>query len=197
MAQSVKNLPTMQETWVQFLGGEDSLEKGMATHISILAWEVPWIEEPGGLQSMGLQRFRHNWVTNMFNKSTGFPGGSDSKESACNAGDTRVRKIPWRREWLSTWVFLPGEFHGQKSLVGYIPWGHKRVGHNWLTNTHTHSIKTTLVTCHQSPLHNSMQWSAPSSPLTRPIGCLFLCTYIYIYIYILAASSLSCATWDL
>ena len=60
MAQSVKNLPAMQETWVQFLGGEDSLEKGMATHISILAWEVPWIEEPGGLQSMGLQRFRHN-----------------------------------------------------------------------------------------------------------------------------------------
>ena len=60
MAQSVKNLPAMQETWVQFLGGEDSLEKGMATHISILAWEVSWIEEPGGLQSMGLQRFRHN-----------------------------------------------------------------------------------------------------------------------------------------
>ena len=49
----VKNLPAMQETWVQSLGQEVSLEKGMATHSSILAWEIPWTEEPGGLQSMG------------------------------------------------------------------------------------------------------------------------------------------------
>ena len=49
----VKYLPTMQETQVQFLGWEDPLEKGMATHSSILAWEVPWTEEPGGLQSVG------------------------------------------------------------------------------------------------------------------------------------------------
>ena len=52
---SVKNLPAMQETWVQFLGWEDALEKEMATHSSILAWKIPWTEEPGGLQSMGLQ----------------------------------------------------------------------------------------------------------------------------------------------
>ena len=55
MVQTVKNLPAMQETRVQFLGWEDSLEKEMATHSSILAWEIPWTEEPGGLQSMGLQ----------------------------------------------------------------------------------------------------------------------------------------------
>ena len=55
VAQSVKNLPAMQETWVQFLGQEDPLEKGVATHSSILAWEIPWTEEPGGLQSMGSQ----------------------------------------------------------------------------------------------------------------------------------------------
>ena len=54
VAQSVKNLPMMQETWVQSLGWEDPLEKEMATHASILAWEIPWTEEPGGLQSMGL-----------------------------------------------------------------------------------------------------------------------------------------------
>ena len=54
----VKNLPTMQETRVQSLGQEDPLEKAMATHSSILAWEIPWTEEPGGLQSMGLQRVR-------------------------------------------------------------------------------------------------------------------------------------------
>ena len=56
----VKNLPAMQETWVQSLGQEVSLEKGMATHSSILAWEIPWTEEPGGLQSMGSQRVGHN-----------------------------------------------------------------------------------------------------------------------------------------
>ena len=50
----VKNLPAMQETWVQSLDWEDPLERGMATHSSILAWEIPWTEKPGGLQSMGL-----------------------------------------------------------------------------------------------------------------------------------------------
>ena len=56
----VKNLSTMRKTWVQSLGWEDLLEKGMATHSSILAWRIPWIEEPGELQSMGLQRVRHD-----------------------------------------------------------------------------------------------------------------------------------------
>ena len=50
VAQQVKNLPAMQETWVRSLGGEDPLEKEMATHSSILAWRIPWMEEPGGLQ---------------------------------------------------------------------------------------------------------------------------------------------------
>ena len=54
-SQSVKNLPAMLETWVQFLGQEDPLEKEVATHFSILAWKIPWTEEPGGLQSMGSQ----------------------------------------------------------------------------------------------------------------------------------------------
>ena len=53
VAQMVKNLPALWETWVQFLGWEDPLEKGMATHYSILARRIPWTEEPGGLQSMG------------------------------------------------------------------------------------------------------------------------------------------------
>ena len=63
MAQTVKNLPAMQETHVQSLDGEDPLEKGMATHSSILAWRIPWTEEHGRLQSMGLQRVGHNLVT--------------------------------------------------------------------------------------------------------------------------------------
>ena len=55
MAQTVKHLPTMRETWVQSLGWEDLLEKEMATHFDILAWEILWTEEPGGLQSMWSQ----------------------------------------------------------------------------------------------------------------------------------------------
>ena len=51
----IKNLPVMQETWVRSMGQEDPLEMGMATHSSILAWRIPWMEEPGGLQSMGSQ----------------------------------------------------------------------------------------------------------------------------------------------
>ena len=64
VAQMVKNLPAMQETWVRSLGQEDPLEKEMATHSSILVWKIPWTEEPGRLQSMGSQRVRHNWVNN-------------------------------------------------------------------------------------------------------------------------------------
>ena len=60
MVQTVKNLPVMQETQVRSLGREDSLEKGRATHSSILAWRVPWTEEPGGLQSIASQRVGHD-----------------------------------------------------------------------------------------------------------------------------------------
>ena len=60
MVQKVKNLPAMQETWVPSLDGEDPLEKGMASLSSIPAWRIPWTEEPGGQQSMGLQRAGHD-----------------------------------------------------------------------------------------------------------------------------------------
>ena len=83
----------MQKTW------EDPLEKGMATYSSILAWEIPWIEEPGRLQFMGSQRVRHSWTTSLYWEvlNTQFvfsyltlgnnPGSSNGEESACNAGD--------------------------------------------------------------------------------------------------------------
>ena len=68
MAQMVKRLPATQETRVRFLGQEDPLEKEMAIHSSILAWEIPWTDEPGRgcVVSMGLQRVGHNWATNSF-----------------------------------------------------------------------------------------------------------------------------------
>ena len=64
MAQIVKNLPALQETWVQSLGWEDLLEEEMATLSSILAWRIPWTEEPGRLQSIGSQRVGHGRMTN-------------------------------------------------------------------------------------------------------------------------------------
>ena len=63
MAQKVKNLPAVQETGIWSLGGEDPLEKGMATHSSIFAGKIPWIEEPGGLKPMESQRVEHDWET--------------------------------------------------------------------------------------------------------------------------------------
>ena len=60
VAQMVKCLPAMRKTWVRSLGWEDPLDKGTTTHSSILAWRIPWTEEPGRLQSLGLQRVRHD-----------------------------------------------------------------------------------------------------------------------------------------
>ena len=60
VAQLVKSLPAIQETWVQSMGWKDPLEKEMVTHSSILAWRIPWTEEPGGLQSMGSQSAGHD-----------------------------------------------------------------------------------------------------------------------------------------
>ena len=84
MAQLVKNPPAMRDTWIRSLGWEDPLEKGMATHSSILAWGIPRTEEPSGLQAMGLQRVGHDHTTFTFTLS--FPRSSTGKESACNAG---------------------------------------------------------------------------------------------------------------
>ena len=63
VAQMIKNLPAVQETWIRSLGREDPLEEGMAAHSSILGWRIPPTEEPGGLQSLGLQRVGHDLVT--------------------------------------------------------------------------------------------------------------------------------------
>ena len=110
VAQMVKCLSTMRETWVWSLGWDFLLEKEMATHSSTLTWKIPWTEEPGGLQSVGLQRVRHDWVT-LLHFISGYV-----------AFDPWVRKISWRRERLPTPVFWPGEFHGP-----YSPWGCKEL----------------------------------------------------------------------
>ena len=81
-----------------------SLEREMATHSSALAWKIPWIEEPGRLQSMGSQRVRHDWATSL----------------------SLFTFMHWRRKWQPTPVLLPGKSHGLRNLVGCSPWGHKK-----------------------------------------------------------------------
>ena len=85
-APQVKNPPAMQETWVQSLGQKDLLEEEIATHSNILAWKIPWTEEPGGLQVKGLQRVRHDWVTkhkSMFGEYTGPSLRTETRSQLC------------------------------------------------------------------------------------------------------------------
>ena len=81
------------------------MEKAMAPHSSTLAWKTPWMEEPGGLQSMGSRRVGHDWVTSL----------------------SLFTFMHWRRKWQPTPVLLPGKPHGWKSLVGYSPWDYKEL----------------------------------------------------------------------
>ena len=122
----VKNPPAMKETQVNSLGQEDPLEKGMATHSSVLAWRIPQKEEPGRLQPMGSQRDTTEQQT------LGFPRDSDSKGSAHNAGDPGL--IPKLGEFLKN-----GKTTLSSILAWRIPWteepcrlqslGLQRVGH--------------------------------------------------------------------
>ena len=83
------------------------------------------------------------WVSYHFTTGQPLPDGASSIKSPCQCRrqglDPWVEKILWRRKWLPTPVFLPGKFHGQRSLVGYSPWGHRRVRHDWRNLAHKHS----------------------------------------------------------
>ena len=107
VAQIVKNLPATKETQVQSLVQEDPLEKGMATHSNILAWRIPWTEEPGRLQSMGSQRVGHDWVTSLSlsNGSEMLPFYTDFRD--------------WIFCTVSTWLSLS---HVSQSYLPYMVW---------------------------------------------------------------------------
>ena len=145
-----KNLCTKKDTQPRSLGQEDPVEKGIATHSNYLAWRIPWTEKLGRLQSMGLQRLRHDWATNPslhFMGFEGLPWWLSSKESACQCRRYGLipgsGKVPWRREWQPTPVFLLGKFHGQRRLVGYSPRDHKEWGMTErLNNNNRQTLKT-------------------------------------------------------
>ena len=117
-------------SWI-FLSQEDPLEKNTATHSSILVREIPWTEEPRRLQSTELQSWTRlsNWRTTV-DLSMDYPGGTvEWIRLQCKrcGSSSWVGNIPWRRKWQPPSIFLPGKTHGQKSLVVFSPWGHKRV----------------------------------------------------------------------
>ena len=149
----VKNPPTNATDAGSILGQEDPLEKEMATRSSILAWEIPWTEEPGGLQSMVSQRVGHDWACPHISNAIqylsqgyfkGFPGGSDGKESAAMQ-ETWVQFLGWEDPlekgmathysilaWEIPWTEEPGglQFMGsQKSWIWLSDWAHEIILH--------------------------------------------------------------------
>ena len=132
----------MQETWVRSLGQEDPLEKEMATHTSILAWRIPWTEEPGRLQSMGSQRVRHDWATSLHftslhtntsrigRESFHFALASTenyhlTKISANLTGEKAMATHSSTLAWKIQWTEKPAGLRSMGSL---------RVGHDWATS---------------------------------------------------------------
>ena len=107
VAQTVKNLSAMWETWVWSLGWEDPLEQVMATHSTILTWRLPWIEEPGGLQSMGSQRVRGCWVTE--HSTASCPYEQEAEGDHDRRGN--VREVEFREMFVS-WLWRWRRGHG-------------------------------------------------------------------------------------
>ena len=93
VAQTVKNLPATRDTRVWPLDWEDALEKGTATHSSILAWRSPWTGEPGGLQSLGSQRAGHSWVTERQQQTIWIPGRFRKQQSRCRRRFRALRRL--------------------------------------------------------------------------------------------------------
>ena len=136
----------LQETRIRSLGHKDSLEEGMAIQPTILAWRIPWIKEPGRLQSIGLQRVGHNWsdwaCTHARNLDLiGYkrlPWWLRwKKKNPLQRGrpgfNPCVKKIHWREAWQPTPVFLPGESPWTEEPGGLRSTASQRVGHDWAT----------------------------------------------------------------
>ena len=135
---------------VQFLDREDPLEKGIATHFSILAWRIPWTEEAYKLWSTGSHRVGHDWSdwahTHAYSEKASQV--AHNKESTCQCRrskrhgfDPQFGKIPWSRKWQPALVFCNGKIHGQRSLEGYNPWGHKKLDTIEQLSTDTQGVR--------------------------------------------------------
>ena len=134
VAQMIKCLPTVRETWVRSLGWEDPLEKEMAIHSSTLAWKISWMEVPGKLQSVGSQRVGHDWETSPdLSRWRASQGALVVKNLPANAGDIRdvclmpVQEYPLEESLATHSSALAWRIHGQRSMAVYSPWGCKNL----------------------------------------------------------------------
>ena len=140
----------MWETWVQSLGWEDLLEKEMATHSSILAWRVPWTEEPGGLQSMGLQRIGHKWGTNFHFHFSRFAWAFIWLSNS-------FRDLSLCTQW--TWIWANSRRCWSTGKPGMLQrMGSQRIRHNLATKQQQHLYglffyKWWILTCQQMILN--------------------------------------------
>ena len=155
VAQRVKHLPAMQETWVRSLGQEDPLEKEMATHSSTPAWKIPWTEKPGRLQSMGSRRAGHNWVTSLGHLvlaqsklnvgcyySWCSPGGGNGNLLQCSCLGNPIDRGAW-------WATVHGVTKSRTRLSTHI-------------DTHTYIPDAETQPLHQSWIESrrqSLRWS--------------------------------------
>ena len=142
----VKRLPGMQETGVGSLGWEDSLEKEMATHSSTLAWKIAWMEELGRLQSVGSQRFRHNWATSFLlllllaQMIKNPPAMQETQIWSLDEED------PLEKGMASLSSILTWESRGQRNLVGYSPQGCKELNvTEWLSTKIFYGWETIMI----------------------------------------------------
>ena len=170
----------MWETQVQSLGREDPLEKEMATHSSILAWRIPWAEEPGRLQSTGSQRVRHDWATSLHFSSVHFtlqhlldvPGGFSGKNPAWQC--ERCKRCEFRslggekllEENMATHSSIPAwRTSWTEEPVELCSIGWQRIGHNWNDLAGIHSIpnKVYIPTAIVNSIldYCSMEWHLP------------------------------------
>ena len=169
VAQTVKHLPTMQETRVQSLGQKDLLEKEMATHSKILAWKIPWMEDPGRLQSMGSQRVGHNWVTSLSNLTIGWIQGyriGNSERLLWRFEHTGTNPLQMPKDnfiWLFYCLVEKAMAPHSRTLAWKIPWteepgrlqsmGSLRVGHTERLHFHfSLSCKEKEMATHSSVL---------------------------------------------
>ena len=158
MAQAVKNLPAMQATWVQFLGGEDPLEEGMAIHSSILVWRIPMDSGAWRAAIRGVAKSR-TWLSDQECMHWWLSGKESGSQCRRYRFDPWIQKIPWRRKWQPTPV-LPGTIPWTEESGGLQSMGLPRIWHNKTLITGAGDGTRLQCSCLENPRDGGAWWAA-------------------------------------
>ena len=179
VAQRVKRQPAIWETWVRFLGGEDLLEKEMATHSSALAWKTPWMEKPGGLQSLGPQRVGHDWATSL--SRTQMRAQPQLRWGGRKKGLWQKVAVQWSWSiWGTSWLWVHGTASANLTIHPSI-----QLSRTWLSNS---QLKVLWLYLWPSSVFTQCDFRDPKEPCGAPQS---QAGYWYA-IFILATSILWC-----